>query len=193
MYPIAALAAFLYLFAFLLSIFPLMWHIRLRNISSIAFIAWFSISNFSYFVNAIVWGHDDIQSWWSGHGYCDFFIHFNVAANIGVPGSIVCILRNLAILFNRNRVAAPVSAQAKRWNMVFDIIMCFGFPVVMMVLYYLVQPYRYYIFGISGCAWSYDPSWLSWVIVIMWPVLFTIVGTFYSGKCTVNIKINPSN
>jgi pheromone a factor receptor len=50
----------------------------------------------------------------------------------------------------------------------------------MMLVYYFVQPIRYFIFGISGCGAAYDASWPSIVAIWMWQPIIITVGSYYA-------------
>ncbi|KAL1608368.1 hypothetical protein SLS60_003309 [Paraconiothyrium brasiliense] len=80
----------------------------------------------------------------------------------------------------RNITVAP-SKRSILIEKILEIGFCWVYPAVLMVTYYIVQPFRYYIFGISGCTAVFDSSWPSLAIVWVWGCITTLVAAFYSG------------
>ena len=169
-------------FTILLSIAPLVWHVRNRNLAASSLIFWIVFNNIFYFINAIIWPNDDLDSWWRGYGLCDFEVKLQLAVTIGVPTSLVCIMRRLAKVLDTNQtVLQPTRAQRTR-QYVIEIMLCFGAPVYMVIIHYIVQNVRYYIFAISGCVPSLDDSWPSIVLIEIWSPFFSVVAVYYSSK-----------
>ena len=91
-------------------------------------------------------------------------------------------MRKLAkVMDTKNIVMAPSRAQRIR-EAVLEILWCFGFPILLMLIYYIVQPIRYFLWGISGCNAAFDNSWPSVVLVMMWSPIVSLVGSYYSGN-----------
>lgn len=156
------------LLTILLSIAPFIWHLKNRNLPASSLVFWIVLVDIFYFVNALIWSNDDLESWWLGYGLCDFEVKLQVAATIGIPSSLVCIMRSLArVLDTKRTVLQPTPAQRRR-QYVIETLMCFGAPVYMIITHYTVQNIRYYIFGISGCVPGFDNSWPSIVLIEIW-------------------------
>ena len=68
---------------------------------------------------------------------------------------------------------------------VIEIVCCWVLPAILMIVYYIVQRVRYFIFGISGCVASYDPSWPSIVVVLMWAPITTVIASYYACKVPI--------
>ena len=160
---------------------PFIWHIRNRNLAASSLVFWIVITNFMNFVNPLIWPTDDIQHWWHGQVFCDIEIKIMMAANFGVVGSMACIMRNLAkALDTEHAVLSPSKAQRRR-QIIIDCFFCFGGSVYVVLIHYIVQPNRYYIFAISGCTSSFDNSWPKLVLVFIWPPIICLVDAYYSG------------
>jgi len=164
-----------------LDIPPIAWHIKNRNLAATSLLFWIILSNVFNFVNAIIWPTDDLMSWWHGLVYCDIQVKFMLAATLGITGSLACIMRNLAVVLNTNRTVLTPSKGQRRTRLVMDILLCFGGPIYLMVIHYVVQPNRYYIFAITGCTPSFDRSWPSMVLVFIWPPIMCLLDVYYSG------------
>ena len=172
------------LVAVLLDIPPLVWHVRNRNVAACNLISWTLFANLCNVVNAIIWPTDDISSWFHGSVLCDIEAKFLLAATIGISGSLACIMRALAkVLDTENSIIAPTKQQRYK-ELLTTALLCFGGPIYIISIHYVVQPSRYYIIAISGCTTSLDNSWPSIVLVIIWPVVLCFTATYYSCEST---------
>lgn len=178
-YPMAVVYSSLSLFVMIVDIIPLAWQIRHRNLSGAALIFWLSTLNFFGFINPIIWPHDDISKWYRGSIFCDIEIRLHLAASFGLQASLILVFKGLAEVLNtKNTTMRLNKAQTKR-KIVSEALICFGAPVVFILMYYIVQAGRYDIFGITGCAYMIDDSWLSIVLTSMWfPILDLIAGGY---------------
>lgn len=70
-----------------------------------------------------------------------------------------------------------------------DGLLCFGLPALLMVLMYVVHTWRYVIYGISGCQAPLDMSWVTIVLLMIWPPILMCIAAYYAGKFT---PISPS-
>lgn len=162
---------------------PFVWHIRNRNLAASSLVFWVIIANLMNFINPLIWPTDDIQHWWHGQILCDIEIKLMMAINFGVVGSMLCIMRNLAkALDTEQAILSPSKAQRRRQTII-DCLFCFGGPIYVMLIHYIVQPNRYYIFAISGCTSSFDNSWPKLALVFIWPPIICLVDAYYSGMC----------
>ena len=166
----------------ILDIPPLVWHIKNHNVAAAGLVSWIILNLFFGFINALIWPTDDVAGWWKGFILCDIEVKLVLASSVGIPGCLACIMKKLAaILDTSNTVLTPSSAQ--RWRqLIIDLFLCFGFPLYMVIIHYVVQPNRYYIYSIAGCVISFDASWPSVVLVWIWPPILSLLGVCYSGK-----------
>ncbi|SLM41278.1 GPCR fungal pheromone mating factor, STE3 [Lasallia pustulata] len=164
-----------------LNVPPLVWHTKNHNLAASTLVFWIILCNLFNFINALLWPTDNLTSWWNGVGLCDIEVKLITASTVGIVGSLACIMRNLAaVLDTSNTVLMPSRAQRRR-RIVFDSIFCIAFPVYMIIIHYIVQPSRYYIFAISGCTPSFDNSWVSIVLCFIWPPIICLVDAYYCG------------
>jgi pheromone a factor receptor len=179
-YPITVLIPTLSASALVLQIPPLIWHLRNRNLGASCMIGWLSLIQIIYIINPIIWPRDNIMNWWNGHGLCDIEIRILIAATVAIPGSTMVIIRNLAAILNRDELHLPTPSQRRRQQII-DLFLCFGFPVLIMVIYYVVQSNRYTIFTTTGCTWWIERTWLSIVLILIWPLVLAIINTYFAG------------
>lgn len=180
--PQGVLLSTLALIALLLCIPPMVWHSRNKNFPTACLIAWYIISNFYNFVNPLIWPTDDVNSWWMGYGYCDIQTKLQTGSGVGISGPLVCIFRSLARVLDSNRTSLTPSKAEKRFNLAFDVFFCIIFPVLIMLLHYVVQERRYYIYSIVGCMPAFHNSWPSFVLSLIWPAVVLIIAVFYCSK-----------
>ena len=184
-YPLAPAAVaipILAIMTLIVDIPPFIWHVKNQNLAASALVFWIILGNLFNFINALIWPRDDIGNWWQGQGLCDIEVKIMAAATVGVCGCLACIMRNLANVLNTDRAVMITSKAQRKRRMAIDSIFCFGFAIYIMLVHYIVQPSRYYIFAIAGCTVSYDDSWPSWVLIYIWPPILSLVDVYYGGK-----------
>jgi pheromone a factor receptor len=170
------------LLAIILSLPPLAWHGRNRNLPAFCFASWLLICNVFILVNAFIWPDDNLDSWWSGAGLCDVEVKVLVASYLGLPGTLMCIFRNLSQILDTSTTALIPTQTQRRRNLVINIAFCLGLPVLFSIISFVVQRNRYMIFAISGCVSSFDESWASLVLSYMWPLVICLVAAYYCCK-----------
>ncbi|KAF2474199.1 STE3-domain-containing protein [Lindgomyces ingoldianus] len=181
LYPNAVILPVLALLAVLLDIPPLVWHMSQHNIAAWSLILWIILANFFNFTNPLIWPTDDIDHWWDGNGLCDVEVRVFLSFGIGLPAAVMMVMRKLAkVMDTRNITVAPTQSQRVR-EKALDGLWCWGYPLLMALIYYIVQPIRYWIFGISGCVVALDESWLSIVLIHMWTPITVLIGSYYAG------------
>lgn len=163
----------------ILLIGPLVWHCKSRNVPAASLISWILISNLVNFLNVLIWPNDDFEGRWDGSGLCDIEVKLAVGRSTALPGATLCILKGLADVMDCNKVnLAPSRAQRVR-KRVIELAWCIGVPILSMLLHLVVQPNRYIIYGVTGCAPSYDQSWPTIVLMHVVPILITLGAAFY--------------
>lgn len=181
-YPTAIVVPVLSALTIVLDVPPLVWHYRRRNVGACCLVFWILVLNLINIINAILWPTDDMARWWHGAGLCDVEIRLMIGASIALPGALACIMRSLASVMDTKKTVLVLTASQRRRQYVLDLLLCFGCPLYLMLVYYVVQDKRYYIWGIVGCNWSADRSWVGITLVLIWPPLFTLVDAYYAGK-----------
>ncbi|KAJ0416531.1 pheromone A receptor-domain-containing protein [Aspergillus carlsbadensis] len=167
--------------AILISLPPLVLHWKNRNFPCVTLICWFLILNLFNIVNAFLWATDDIANWWEGHGLCDIEVKIITGSYVGVPGTLVCIFRSLALVLDTRR-AALVPSKRQRWrNRVMELSFCLVIPSIACITHLVYQGNRYFIYGGCGCIPSIDQSWVSLVLGYMWPLVICFIASYYCG------------
>jgi pheromone a factor receptor len=181
-YPSAIALGFLAALVSILSIPPLVWHIRNRNIAPACLVSWLLVNNFINFLNAIIWSNDDMAHWFHGVGLCDIEVKIQVARAMALPGATLCILKSLANVMDTNKVNLnPTRAQRQR-ALAFDLVLCTGLPIIFMFLHYVFQPSRYQILSVSGCAATYFSGFICILFMDVPPLILVCVDAYYAGE-----------
>ncbi|KAL8734823.1 MAG: hypothetical protein Q9166_001175 [cf. Caloplaca sp. 2 TL-2023] len=170
------------LIALVLNIPPLVWHIRNRNVAACNLIVWTVFMNLCNFINAIVWPTDDVDNWPIGFVLCDIEVKLQLAATFGIAGSLTCIMRALARVLDTESTTLVPTKKQRLTEFITTTLLCFGGPVYVTAVHYVVQPSRYYILAIAGCTPSYDNSWPTIALIVIWPVVLCLAAIYYGGK-----------
>lgn len=167
----------------LLIIPPMCWHFRNRNIGATALVAWVILMNFQSFVNALIWPTDDIGTWFSGDGLCDVQIKLQVASQVALPAAFACVLRALANVMDTDRTTLGLTKAQRRREYAIDLTWVLVLPMLQMLFHYIVQTSRYYIWGVSGCVPSVSASWVTVVLILVPPTVWTFICAYYASRC----------
>ena len=141
-YAVAIVLALFSLLLTLLILPPMFWHFRNRNIGATVLVGWIIILLLFTFVNAILWGSDDISSWYNGIGLCDVEVKIQLASQVAVPASFACIMRALAAVMDTERSTVIQTKAQRRRTYLIDLSWCVGFPLLQMVFQVLAKDIR---------------------------------------------------
>jgi pheromone a factor receptor len=170
-YPLSFQAVLFPILAFpawILCLPPLISHFRQGNIASGSLITWITIYNFFNAVNAVIWPRDNILEWWDGAIWCDINVRIQVGATVGLTASTACVTRKLARVMDMRNITVSSSRKSKISEALWEVMWCWVCPLLLIIVYYVVQPVRYMIYGTVGCMFAYDTSWPSIVLSFMW-------------------------
>jgi pheromone a factor receptor len=182
LYPCAILFPIFAFPSWILCIPPLFWHFHQGNIAAGSLFLWVIMVNFFNSINPLIWPRDNLDEWWNGNVWCDINVRLQIGATAGTTASAAMIVRKLAKVMDTRNITITPSRASKMKEKILEIVWCWVYPVVLVLIYYIVQPIRYFIYGIVGCWSAYDDSWLSIVLGGMWPPITILVATGYAGK-----------
>ncbi|KAF2128356.1 STE3-domain-containing protein [Dothidotthia symphoricarpi CBS 119687] len=181
LYPVAVILPILAFGSWILCIPPLIWHFSQRNIAAGSLILWIIMTNFFDSVNPLIWPRDNITEWWDGKIWCDINVRIQIGGTVGMAASVTMIVRKLARVMDTRNITMSTSRNNKKKEMILDMLVCWGYPLVLIIVYYAVQPMRYLIYGIVGCWSAYHTSWPSVVLSYMWGPITMCVAAYYAG------------
>ncbi|KAF2738549.1 Pkinase-domain-containing protein [Polyplosphaeria fusca] len=165
--------------AVILDLPPLLWHIRQRNVAAWSLILWLMIINFFNFINPLIWPRDNVTQWWDGNVLCDIEARMFVGFTVALAAASAMVMRKLAKVMDTRNITVTTGRGTKAREFTLDIIFCWGYPCVLMLVYYVVQSNRYFIFAVSGCVAAYTSSWPSAVFISTGNIT-TLVATYFA-------------
>ncbi|KAJ7028139.1 putative fungal pheromone GPCR, STE3-type [Mycena alexandri] len=152
---------------------PLPGHWRARNIPTLSIISWLFILNVSYGVNAVVWaGNTDLVL----PVWCDIVTKIKIGATFALPSSCLCLAVQLHAIASFLK-----TSNRRRRAMVLDLVLCYGLPILIMALHYIVQGHRYDIVEDFGCRPAMYISWLSLLLVDLPPAIASFLALVFCG------------
>lgn len=160
----------------------LTWHLRSKNAAASSLVAWIMINNIFNFINPTIWPNNDWSHQWKGYGLCDVEVKLQVGSYVGLTGALVAIMRDLCHVLNTKRITLVPSQKRRMANRIVTGTLCFGFPILIMSLHYIIQSSRYYLFTLSGCDIPIDNSWLGVVLLEMWPPILATAAAGFASK-----------
>ncbi|KAJ6617169.1 pheromone A receptor-domain-containing protein [Mycena sp. CBHHK59/15] len=157
---------------------PLPWHWRVRNVSALSIIAWLSVSNLTYGINAIIWAGNVnivVPVW------CDIVTKLKIGATMALPACCLCLALQLYHI-----ASSLKTPQRGRQGIIVDLVLCWGLPVIIMALHYVVQGHRFDIVEDFGCRPAIYISLLSILLVDLPPGITALVALVYCGLALLN-------
>ncbi|KAF7331661.1 Pheromone B alpha 1 receptor [Mycena kentingensis (nom. inval.)] len=165
---------------FVLSFIPLPWHLEAYNVATCAYMIWTGLACLVLFINSIVWQGNmlDMAPTW-----CDISTHFLNGFNLAIPATSLCINRRLYQIASVRTVTKTKTQQ--RREIIVDLLISVGLPVLQIPLQYIVQGHRYNIFEDIGCLGTTYENPLSIVLWHLPPILVGCVSAIY---CVLSIR-----
>ncbi|KAJ6536339.1 GPCR fungal pheromone mating factor [Mycena capillaripes] len=148
-------------------------HWRVGNLATLSIIIWLSAYDIIYGVNALIWaGNVDIRV----PVWCDIVTKIKIGADVGLPGCCLCMARRL------NRIAHGLEMSPRGWrHRTLDIFLCWGLPVIIMALHYIVQGHRFDIIQDIGCMPAIYVSWPSIIILDLSAFIPAVLALIFCG------------
>ncbi|KAL6160441.1 a-factor receptor [Exserohilum turcicum] len=136
--------------AWILCLPSMIWHFRQANVAAGSNILWIILHNFFNSINALIWPRDNLLDWWNGSVWCDVHVRIQVASYVGIAASAAMITRKLARVMDTRNITVSSSRKSRIREKIWEVVWCWGAPFVLAIVYYVVQPARYIIYGIVG-------------------------------------------
>ncbi|EJF59110.1 STE3-domain-containing protein [Dichomitus squalens] len=153
---------------------PLYWHLEAWNVGCVIYIFWVGLLCLFNGVNYIVWRNSAIDF---APGWCDFYIRFYIGASIGVVCASLVINRRLYHIANVSAVS--ITRADKRRNMITDLLIGLGIPLLSIAVYWFYQGHRFNILEGMGCLEAYPNTWLALILYFLWPIPLGLVSGTY--------------
>ncbi|KAI0066204.1 STE3-domain-containing protein [Artomyces pyxidatus] len=152
-----------------LALIPFYWHYKAGNTGTCIYMFWAFLGCLSSGVNAVVWNGN-----WGDHApvWCDITTHISVAGNTAIPASGLCITRHLYLI-------ATNTVRSKRREVITDLCVGLGLPILNVALSYIVQGQRYLIYEYVGCWAAIITTQPTYPLFYAWPVVIGLVSAGY--------------
>ncbi|KAH7911860.1 pheromone A receptor-domain-containing protein [Hygrophoropsis aurantiaca] len=167
-------------FGFLVSVIPLPWHLESWNTGTCLYMIWTGLACLNQFINSIVWNSDVIDK---APVWCDISSRFIIGSAVAIPASSLCINRRLYKIASVSTVMK--SRAERRRDVLVDLSIGLGIPIVEMALQYIVQGHRYNIFENIGCFPFTFNSPPAYALVFAWPIAIGAISACY---CILTIR-----
>ncbi|KDR72316.1 hypothetical protein GALMADRAFT_769055 [Galerina marginata CBS 339.88] len=162
---------------FLFCAIPLTWHLRNGNTGMCLLMTWLGVSCLYQFINSIVW-NGNVGNW--SPVWCDIGIRIYLGSGVGIPASTLCIFRRLYRI-TRARGTIPIPDKSeKRRQIMFDLALGLGLPVLELLLAYISEGHRYNILEDIGCTPAFYNSPVFVALSNTPPILIGLVTARYA-------------
>ncbi|KAI0946027.1 hypothetical protein AcV7_010116 [Taiwanofungus camphoratus] len=176
-YPLFPIFAFL---GFILALIPLPWHFEAWNSATCYYMIWASLACLNKFVNAVVWANNALDP---APVWCDISTRIIIGASVGIPAASLCINRRLYLIARLHAIS--VTRAEKRRAILVDSLICVLFPIICMVLAYVVQGHRFNIYEEIGCYPAIYNTLLAYFLVNWWPIVLGVISAVY---CVLSLR-----
>lgn len=164
---------------FTLSVIPFYWHLEAWNTGTCMFMFWTGLGCLVQFINSVVWNKNMIDR---APIYCDIVTRIQVALNVGVPASTLCINRRLYKIATVK--AVMITRSERRRAIIQDLLICTCLPILQICAQYVVSPNRYNIYEDLGPMFATKLTPPTFFLLYSWPVAIGLVSAFY---CSMTI------
>ncbi|KIM66574.1 hypothetical protein SCLCIDRAFT_1211339 [Scleroderma citrinum Foug A] len=163
---------------------PLPWHFEAWNTGTCLYMIWTSLGCLVLFINSVVWNSDVINK---APVWCDISTKFMIGLAVAIPSASLCINRRLYHIVSVESVTK--TRAEKRRDVLVDLAIGVGIPVLEMILHYIVQGHRFNIVEEFGCfpdTWNTTPAYL---LVFAWPIAIGLVSASYCIRTIRELSI----
>ncbi|EST05906.1 Fungal pheromone mating factor [Kalmanozyma brasiliensis GHG001] len=155
---------------------PLAWHVRSRNVGTIALSVWLLLGNLDTIINSFAWWSSTADK---APGFCEISVRLRHVMFIAIPASNLVIAKKLEAIASTRQIR--VAAADRRRAVVVDLMICVGIPFVFGALMVVNQARSYSIIQEIGCWPVLTTSWV-WVLLVALPVILVcLVSAIYSA------------
>lgn len=171
------IAAFCFV-AFAINIPPFFYHLSNRNIPACSLISWLCYSNLTGFINVLIWSGKDFETVTDAPGYCDLTVRISTGSSTGKICAMACLTMNLYFIIDARSHKFLVPRLKRR--IILNTSICWATPLCIMGTSMIVQSSRYVIVKYRGCVAPYGSNYVSILLVMMWPLIWSLVAVVFA-------------
>ncbi|KAI6007087.1 pheromone A receptor-domain-containing protein [Pisolithus albus] len=149
------------------------------NTGTCLYMIWTGLGCLNQFINSVVWNSDVINK---APVWCDISSKFMIGTAVAIPAASLCINRRLYHIVSVDSVTKTRSE--KRRDVLVDLAIGLGIPILEMILHYIVQGHRFNIFEEIGCYPTTYNTPPAYALVFCWPIAIGVVSAVYC-MCTI--------
>ncbi|KAI6106637.1 pheromone A receptor-domain-containing protein [Pisolithus croceorrhizus] len=164
---------------FVLCAIPLPWHLEAWNTGTCLYMIWTGLGCLNQFINSVVWNTNVIDK---APVWCDISSKFMIGTAVAIPAASLCINRRLYHIVSVDAVTK--TRGEKRRDVLVDLAIGLGIPILEMILHYIVQGHRFNIFEGIGCYPTTYNTPPAYALVFCWPIAIGVVSAAYC-VCTI--------
>lgn len=154
---------------------PLPWHLESWNVGTCLYMIWAGLQSLIMGINSIIWRSNVINS---APVWCDITTRFIVGASVAIPACSLCINRRL---YHIASISSVTKTKAdKRRDIMIDLAIGLGLPILQIILYYIPQGHRFNILEEVGCWPTVYNTPVAFALVYTWPLIIGCVSAYYS-------------
>jgi len=155
-----------------LALLPLMSKIRKVSLAVWGYALWIATYNFVTFVNTVIW-HNNVDI--VAPVWCDIATKLQTGSGVGTPTCAFAICMHLNRITRLRGSSIQVLSKRRECNnnVVYELILVLGLPLLVMSLYVVVQPVRFAIQEELGCI-AVDYSYAAYIVVYTVPLMATL-------------------
>ncbi|KAI0656224.1 STE3-domain-containing protein [Cubamyces menziesii] len=159
---------------FVIVLIPLPWHLQAWNSGTCYYMIWTALGCLNEFVNSVIFAQTAVNV---APVWCDISTRIIIGQSVGIPIASLCVSRRL---YNISRVSSVMVTRAEKRRVILqDTLLCVLFPIICMVLSYIVQGHRFNVFENLGCYPAIYNTLPTYFLVYMWPILIGLVSSVY--------------
>ncbi|KAM5538788.1 hypothetical protein V8D89_007510 [Ganoderma adspersum] len=147
------------------------------NIGCVLYILWIGGLCLTNGINMLLWRENAINF---APVWCDIYIRFYIASSIGVVSSSLVITRRLYHIVNMTATATNSSRARRRRNIIIDLLIGLGIPLLAVALFWFYQGHRFNILEGVGCVEAYPITFLSILLNTAWPIPIGLASAIYA-------------
>ncbi|KAI9509915.1 STE3-domain-containing protein [Russula earlei] len=161
---------------FVLCAIPFYWHLEAWNVGTCLFMAWTGLGCLIQCINSIVWNKNMIDK---APVYCDIVVRIQIGLNVAISACSLCINRRLYKIASAKSV---ITDTEKRRQIMIDLMIGLGIPVLHMISAYIVTGHRYNLFEDFGPFPAIVNRLPSYFLVYAWPLVIGCVSFIYCAR-----------
>ncbi|KAI0250459.1 STE3-like pheromone receptor, partial [Lactifluus subvellereus] len=159
---------------FVMCAIPMYWHLKARNTGTCLYMAWTGLGCLIQCINSIIWNKNMVNR---APVYCDIATRIQVGLNAAIPACSLCINRRL---YKISTVQTSMATRAgKRREVIIDLLIGLGIPILQMAAQYVVSGRRYVILEDYGPILHTVLRTPSLPLFWAWPVAIGCVSLVY--------------